>query len=101
MCSSESMGGKSRARAALGATGVIETKSTTMTAAHDAHSGPETRQLAAAGVIGVNHAAGIYPTSSDANDDCQFGPRRTARSRTNERRVVFRKHDKSLSLVFG
>ena len=40
---------------AVGATGVIETKSTPMTAAHDAHGGPETGQLVAEGVIGVNH----------------------------------------------
>ena len=42
-------------KVAVGATGVIETKSTTLVAAHDDHSGPETGQLVAERVFGVNH----------------------------------------------
>ena len=42
-------------KVAVGATGVIETKSTTLNAAHDDHTGTATGQLVAEGVIGVNH----------------------------------------------
>ena len=42
-------------RVAVGATGVIETKSTTQKAAHDNHSTPQTGQLVAENVLGVNH----------------------------------------------
>jgi primary-amine oxidase len=42
-------------KVAVGATGVIETKSTTLKAAHDDHTGTTTGQLVAEGVIGVNH----------------------------------------------
>ena len=42
-------------KVAVGATGVIETKSTTLTAAHDDHAGTTTGQLVAEGVFGVNH----------------------------------------------
>jgi primary-amine oxidase len=40
---------------AVGATGVIETKSTTLKAAHDDHLMPQTGQLVAENVLGVNH----------------------------------------------
>jgi primary-amine oxidase len=40
---------------AVGATGVIETKSTTLKAAHDDHAGPQTGQLVAEHVMGINH----------------------------------------------
>jgi len=42
-------------KVAVGATGVIETKSTTLKAAHDDHSTPQTGQLVAENVLGVNH----------------------------------------------
>ena len=42
-------------KVAVGATGVIETKSTTLKAAHDDHSGAQTGQLVAENVFGVNH----------------------------------------------
>jgi primary-amine oxidase len=42
-------------KVAVGATGVIETKSTALVAAHDDHTRPETGQLVAERVIGVNH----------------------------------------------
>jgi len=40
---------------AVGATGVIETKSTVLKAAHDDHAGPQTGQLVAEHVMGINH----------------------------------------------